>query len=84
MRQQRLSQRMALPLQMQLNKHETGENRMIDFKIKKYIKLTIAPHDVRKAYRSMLAKYKALSIENKEEFEVDLDKEIIKLNKDKT
>lgn len=55
---------------------------MIDLKIKKYVKLTIAPHHVTKAHKAMLKKYKALSILNKAEFEVDLDKEINKLNKE--
>ena len=61
--------------------NKIGETKVIEteLKIKRYIKLKIAPHDVTKAHKTMLRKYKALSIEHKAEFIVDLDKEIKKL-----
>jgi hypothetical protein len=49
---------------------------MIDFKIKKWIKNNIAPHDATKAYKSMLSKYNRLSIADKYQFEGDMDKEL--------
>ena len=54
---------------------------IVDLKIKKYVKLLIAPHDVRKAHNKMVYMYNQLSADRKVEFIEDLDKEIVKLQK---